>query len=236
MSRSRNITTKTKSEFGNMEWFEWQWEQKYPEKSAVFGCGRLPWPESDWSWKWTEQIRRKPVEQQIRNSLHGAADLLSEHVQIHDVKKLYVWIRSMNASYQFFGATTRRAHCPRTRFLGDCKRGPQRFQSDINLHRFETQNQAIFASGASKRAEMGFGHWPQPRPAQGQVVQRPWKDEQAHNFQCDGIISINPCFEAAMEAIQSRGLARNEVERPLPALNCIFGTWVNSSNHCSINK
>ena len=58
-----------------------------------------------------------------------------------------------------------------------------------------------------------------PRPAQGQVVQRPWKDEQAHNFQCDGIISINPCFEAAMEAIQSRGLARNEVERPIPALN-----------------
>ncbi len=47
-------------------------------------------------------------------------------------------------------------------------------------------------------------------------------------FQCDGIISINPCFEAAMEAIQTRGLARNEVqvERPLPALNLR-----NSSEH-----
>ncbi len=70
-ARSRNITTKTKSDFGNMEWLEWQSEQKYPDKSAVFCCGRLPWPESDWSWKWTEQIRRKLVKQQIRSSLHG---------------------------------------------------------------------------------------------------------------------------------------------------------------------
>jgi hypothetical protein len=144
-----------------MEWLEWQSEQKYPDKSAVFGCGRLPWPESDWSWKWTEQIRRKPVEQQIRSSLHGIAILLSEHVQIHDVKKLYVLIRLMNASYQFLGATTRRAHCPGKRFWENCKHGPQRFQSDINHHRFETQNQAILASGESKRAEIRFRHWQQ---------------------------------------------------------------------------
>ena len=45
---------------------------------------------------------------------------------------------------------------PEKTFPGDCERGPQKFQSDINRHRIETQNQAVLAAGASKKAEMGF--------------------------------------------------------------------------------
>jgi hypothetical protein len=58
-----------------------------------------------------------------------------------------------------------------------------------------------------------------PRPAEGQVAQRPLKGHHGHEFQCYGAKCIDPCFEAATAPNhwQTCEPVRNEDERPFPA-------------------
>ena len=81
-----------------------------------------------------------------------SAERLSEYVEVLIVDEREFEFGCVKASYQY----ERRCETAKAAgklFPGNCDREPREIQSDIVRHHHQTQNQVVWAAGASKKAE-----------------------------------------------------------------------------------